>query len=349
MTLSRRDFASLVASALGGLALPGVLRASHPPFRDVGIHPGAAAAGVRRPRAQETFFQWERVTDRVRVALGGGGNTILYLADRGSLQSDGKNFGLGRTLRREAEAFGVPVTHFVNTHHHGDHSGGNDGFAHALRFAHVNAEPRIRDSAEASLRQGSERLGGLLDQLRSQSAPGEMLAEVEAMLQAVSEMTPADFAPERTFQGIHEVEMEGRPVLLRWVSRGHTDGDAFVFLPEENVLHAGDLLFSGRHPFVDDSARATPMGWVRCLDAMLELCDADTVVVPGHGPVGDRNALAAQRDYFLRLQQLVGDGLARGLSRDQVTALAPRELAELPGAERHLPRNLGIVMDEMTG
>ena len=134
--------------------------------------------------------------------------------------------------------------------------------------------------------------------------------------------------------------------LIYDVNEGN--GDVFVHLPEENVLHCGDLFFHGRHPYVDDSAGATPMGWIRCVDAMLELCDDETVVVPGHGEITDRTALAGQRDYFLRLRQMVEEGVAAGMGREEITALAPEELATLAGAERHLPRNLGIVYDELT-
>lgn len=343
MTLSRRDFASLVAGGLAGLTLPG------PAGARLLDRLGAGAASV--PAAlpgQATFFQWIRVSDAVRVAVGGGGNTLLYRGGRGALQSDGKNFGLGRTLRREAEAHGVPVTHFVNTHHHGDHSGGNDGFRDVTRLAHDNARPRILASAEASLAQARERLTGMSEQLEGPAA-GAVRADLEGMLAELDRLTPEDFAPETTFSDELELMVDGLPVECRWVSRGHTDGDNFLYLPQANVLHCGDLFFHGRHPYVDETAGATPAGWVRCLDAMLSLCDADTVVIPGHGEITDRNGLAGQREYFQELERMVSAAMADGRTRDEVVALAPPELTALPGAERHLPRNLGFVYDELAG
>ena len=333
MTLSRRDFAQILAGAAAGLVLPTALR-------------GAAHGASAR---QATYFDWRRVSDRVRVAFGGGGNTLLYRGDRGALQSDGKNFGLGLILRREADAHGVSVTHFVNTHHHGDHSGGNDGFTDLVRVAHANARPRIVATAEANLGRAREALPRTLAQLREQGAPAQAIADVEATLAAVDDLSVASFAPTETFDAERELMVDGRPVELRWASRGHTDGDAFVFLPEENVLHCGDLLFHGRHPFVDASSGATPAGWIRCVDAMLTLCDGDTVVIPGHGELTDRTGLAAQKTYFERLQEMVGEAMRAGRSRDEVTALAPADLMALDAAERMLPLNLGIVYDEITG
>ena len=88
---------------------------------------------------------------------------------------------------------------------------------------------------------------------------------------------------------------------------------------------------------------------IRCVDAMLALCDADTVVVPGHGALTDRVGLAGQKSYFQALQGMVERALTEGRSRDEVTALETPELVALTGSERHLPRNLGIVYDELAG
>ncbi|UCC24024.1 MAG: MBL fold metallo-hydrolase [Gemmatimonadales bacterium] len=343
MTLSRRDFASFMAAALAGAAVPGALAAAFRPSLPAPLE-GAVRASARS--AQETYFQWSEVRPGVRVASGGGGNTILYLGRTGALQSDGKNFGLGRTLRREAESFGVPVTQLVNTHHHGDHSGGNEGFSDLPRLAHVNALPRIRASVEASLEGARDRLGGMLEQMEA-GDPAQ--ADVEAMLTELDGITPEDFTPDRTFEGEAELSVDGRPVECRWVSRGHTDGDNFLYLPQANVLHCGDLFFHGRHPYVDDTAGATPAGWIRCVDAMLDLCDGDTVVVPGHGEVTDRAGLVGQKAYFQALQGMVEQALAEGRSKDEVMALEAPELVALAGSDRHLPRNLGIVYDEMMG
>jgi glyoxylase-like metal-dependent hydrolase (beta-lactamase superfamily II) len=333
MTLSRRDFAQIVAGVAAGFALPASLRAT----------------GRAMPLRQATYFDWRRVSDRVRVAVGGGGNTLLYRGDRGALQSDGKNFGLGRIVRREAEAHGTPVTHFVNTHHHGDHSGGNEGFTDLPRVAHANARPRIVATAEANLGRAREVLPRTLAQLRDQGAAPEAIADVEATLSAIDDLSAASFAPTETFDTERELTVDGHPAELRWASRGHTDGDAFVFLPQENVLHCGDLLFHGRHPFVDAASGATPAGWIRCVDAMLSLCDGDTVVIPGHGELTDRSGLAAQKTYFERLQELVDEAVRAGRSRDEVIALAPADLVALAASERMLPMNLGIVFDEVTG
>ncbi len=339
MTLNRREFAAMMAGAVGGLSIPLLLRNDRSPE-------GRTSAGAPAPRRQ-SYFEWHRIGARVQVAMLGGGNTLLYVGSRRALVSDAKSFGLGRTLAREALGFGKPVAFFVNTHHHGDHSGGNEAFADAVRLAHANAAPRILETATANLDRAETSLASFRDRLADSDAPSEMTDDLEAMVVDLDDLTPADFGPTETFDEVHEIDLDGHPVIVRWVSRGHTDGDAFVHLPEENVVHCGDLLLHGRHPYVDVSADATPRGWLRCVEAMLALCDDETVVVPGHGALTDRAGLQAQGDYFRQLEDLVDGALADGRSRAEVEMMGTPELRGLSGAEQHLGRNLGIVYDEM--
>lgn len=339
MTLNRREFAAMLVGAVGGLSIPLLLRSGR------SLEEGMATGAPVPPR--QDYFDWHGVGARVRVAMLGGGNSLLYMGSREALVSDGKNFGLGRTLAREASSFGAPVTRFVNTHHHGDHSGGNEAFADAVRLAQVNAAPRILETAAANLARADVSLASLRSRIADSGAPTEMRDDLEAMAVEVGALTPADFGPTETFEEVHEIDVDGHPVLVRWVSRGHTDGDAFLHLPEENLLHCGDLLFHDRHPYVDVSSGATPRGWLRCVDAMLALCDDETVVVPGHGPLTDRSGLQAQGDYFRQLEELVAGALTDGRSKAEVETLGTPELRGLSGAEQHLGRNLGIVYDEM--
>jgi cyclase len=341
MSLTRREFAAMLVGAAGGSVVPFAFRLRNETGRRT---PGPALS----LSPEETHFRWLQVSDRVRIAQGSGGNSLLYLGDANALVADSKNFGLGRTLRREAEAYGVRVTQLVNTHHHGDHSGGNDGFSEAVRLAHRNAEPRIVETAAASLEYGEEALSALKSRLAGSRGSDRVTADVEEMTMELAGLAPGDFGPTQTFADQRELSIDGRPAHLHHVSAGHTDGDAFLLLPQENVLHCGDLFFHGRHPYVDITAKATPAGWIRCVDAMLERCDDDTVVVPGHGPLSDRVGLAAQRDYFVRLQTAVQRGLAEGRSREEIQAVEIPELRHLDGGRPYLARNLGIVHDEIT-
>ena len=338
MGLSRREFTAMLVGASGGVAFPLLFRQWRA-SRSGGVE-------VAAPPALDLYFRWQPLSDRAWLAQGGGGNSLLYLGTRGALAVDAKSFGLGRALAREALAHGVAVTHLVVTHHHGDHSGGSEAFRGVDRLAHENARPRILATASADLERGTAALAALEGRLLESGASEELVGEVRAMSEEIHDLSPRDFGPTRTFLDEEVVDLGGVSALARWVSRGHTDGDAYVYLPAENILHCGDLFFHGRHPYVDVGSGATPRGWIRCIEAMLEHCDADTVVVPGHGGTTDRVGLETQRDYFLHLEAVVERGRAEGRSREEIQAMEPDGPLDLDGGSEPLARNLGIVYDE---
>ncbi|MDT8369392.1 MAG: MBL fold metallo-hydrolase [Longimicrobiales bacterium] len=324
--LDRREFTRLLLTGAAGLALPHPLRAG---------------------RGQESFFTWHEIAPGIRAAIGGGGN-VLLLSDGGeALISDAKNLGLGHTLRREAEAFGARVTRAVNTHHHGDHTGGNIAFARDLPLlANSKAAGRIRAQADALVASSGARIDRTIAQLREGgSAPAAVLADLEREREALAQASPDQIAPNETIENERELRVGRRVVHLRHVGHGHTDNDLFLHLPDANVIHTGDLLFVGRHGFMDQNGGVDSEGWQRSVRAMIELCDAETVVVSGHGAIVDREGLQRQYEYFGVLRDAVEAAVAEGRTKEEVQALRPDALAEVEGDPS---RNLGVVYDEVT-
>ena len=332
MSFSRREFAGILAGSFVVSGLPRPLR---------------HLASLRHAQAV-TYFDWLPIGDRIHAVLGGGGNGMLLRSGGEGLLSDCKNLGLGSTLRREAEVQGAPLRWVVNTHHHGDHSGGNNAFAADLPLvAHPNAVPRIRDRITSALAGVEQAMARTLEDLRGRGSDArDALNEVESFVEMAGSLSSDDFLPTVTVPEEREIRVGSHTVHLRHESPGHTDNDIYLFVPEENVLHTGDLLFHQRHPFIDTSAGATTVGWQKCIDAMVEWCDGDTVVIPGHGPVTSRRGLQGQGRYFDQLREVVHDAMRDGMSREEVTGLEPSILAEL-GTGSGLARNLGTVYDEL--
>jgi len=326
--LDRRDFTRLMLSGAAGLALPN---------RAFGLTRGS----------QERYFTWQQVASGVHAAIGGGGN-VLLVADGGeALISDAKNLGLGHTLRREAEALGTPITVAVNTHHHGDHTGGNIAFAGDLPLiANPNARRRILQQAEGVAGTTNDRLSQMIDRMSREGEDPRVIEDLRAEATAIDAAYPEAMSPNETFEVEREVWVGSRVVLLRHVGPGHTDGDVFLHLPDVNVIHTGDLLFVGRHGFMDQNGGVDSEGWQRSVQAMLALCDSETVVVSGHGDVVGRAGLERQYEYFNQLRAAVEAAVAEGRSREEVEALRPESLADISGNPN---RNLGVVYDEVTG
>lgn len=321
-----------------------------------------AASGWVRPGAvfgsgqQATVFDWRPINDSMRVAFGAGGN-VLAVNDGGSLLLiDTKNAGYGQVLRAEAESFGGMLESVINTHHHGDHIGGNPFFTGEVP---VYGQERGVKRAQAA---GARTLAGILrdpigrlERLNQQvqnmevvtaarNAGSESVAAFIAM--GEEEMTAMSFSATETFESEQEVEVGSTTLELRHIDRGHTDNDVFVFIPEANVIHSGDLFFNGLHPFIDTGADATTTGWQNCLAAIIEVADRNTVCIPGHGEISDRNGLRDFSNYFDILRDFVQEEIDDGRSRDQITEMQPPEFAALP--PRRLNDNLGVVYDELT-
>ncbi len=334
MTLDRRSFTRLLAVGAGSLVLPRSLTA--------GLQSRLGKT------VQPTFFQWQSVAEGVRVAMGQGGNVMLVSNGSQALISDAKNFGFGHSLRREADAMGTPVTMAVNTHHHGDHTGGNIAFTGDLPvLAHPVATQRILGGAERSVGQaGAERLTTTLERSRSGDTPPAVIADLERALADISTAGVERAAPTQDLAGDHqELRIGGRTVTLTHVGAGHTDNDVFLHLPELNVIHTGDLVFNGSHGFMDQNGGVDSVGWQRSVRAMLDVSNSETVVIPGHGQVTDRTGLQRQWDYFDQLRDAVLAAVGAGLTREEVQALRPEALSDIQG---NPSRNLGVVYDEVT-
>ena len=281
----------------------------------------AAAAGgallgpealLRAARAQgEEALEIREIAPGVHVITGRGGNTMVATGESGSLLVDCKVAGAGEALRETAQSAGVPVAGVVNTHHHADHTGGNPAFTGDLKVhAHEACADRVR--AQVASR-GDD---------------------------------PAPFLPNAVAGPMTTLDVAGVKAELRHSGAGHTDNDLFVFLPEKNVLHTGDLVFHNMHPFIDRPAGATTAGWMESCDAMLSLCDAETVVVPGHGEVGDRTAIEKQIAYFEAVRAAIGEIVASGGPK-QAASRVRLPIFEGMGFERLRVRSMEAVYDEL--
>ncbi|MBN1963200.1 MAG: MBL fold metallo-hydrolase, partial [Anaerolineae bacterium] len=147
--------------------------------------------------------------------------------------------------------------------------------------------------------------------------------------------------PDTTFDERLTVYGETRTVELLTFGGGHTDSDAVLWLPEERILFAADLLFHGSHPWIGDGH---PDEWVRILGD-LEALEPETVV-PGHGPLATVAAFDEQRRYFPVLRAAAEQVMAAGGSAKD--AALPDAFSHLEGADG-FNRNLGVMIDWLAG
>lgn len=254
-----------------------------------------AGCGVRM------FLTIEKValTERVRLFLGGGGNTAVYLHGREALVVDPKMGDFARRLRRDVQdGLGRKVRRIVLTHVHDDHSKGVAAFPDVgAVLVHPNTRARLVAADLAGA--GTER-----------------------------------WVPYADVGGEVKLFLGGEEVRVKYLGVAHTDGDLVVLFVKERVLVAGDLVLNGYEPYGDTANGGDLLSFRKALDELMKL-DFDQVV-PGHGEVMDRAGAQAYRDYLAAAEGAVREQVAQGASEDQAVRAVrlPQfpELSPLPMA-----------------
>ena len=194
----------------------------------------------------------------------------------------------------------------INTHHHFDHTYGNNVLASASPgaavWAHEAAAAALRSDGALWQREWYEEI------LPNDPDLADGIAAVDVL------------APNRTIHTESTMDIGGRVLELRHFGRGHTDGDLIVLVPDAGVLLAGDLIEQGAPPSFGDSF---PIDWPDTLHQVLHLAAAPTIVVPGHGGLVDTDFVRAQHDELAELAWLIRAGHADGAPAQEVAAKAP--------------------------
>lgn len=248
----------------------------------------AAAQGDPPPVEVRT----ERVAPGVAVLFGRGGNVGLSHGADGNVLIDDQFAPMTEPILAAVRALDPePVRFVINTHWHGDHTGGNEnlGRGGTVIVAHDNVRRRM--SMEQVVR-------------------GNRVAPA-----------PAGALPVVTFSEDLTFHLNGDDIRVHHVEHAHTDGDALVYWTRANVLHMGDTYFNGMLPFIDLDSGGSIDGLLRALDEALGIANDRTVIIPGHGPVATRADLVAYRDMLRRLRGEVAGAIAAGRSLDQIKAL----------------------------
>ncbi|MCC5824487.1 MAG: MBL fold metallo-hydrolase [Phycisphaerales bacterium] len=315
----------------------------------------ASAAAVARLLRDEParFFPWTDLGDGLWAVIDPdtGGNCLLALGSDEALLVDTKFPSIGQALLREAQEVGKKLRYAVNTHHHADHTGGNVAFnaAGIETVAHPKAEKRILDNWQQFIQhtaRGVGFVGGL-----KRPTQDQVLREAGELADNLRHLDETDWGPTLLMTGDEmELTFGGRTAQLKHFGRNaHTDNDTVVRIPDANILHTGDLVFAGLHPFFDPSAGVTARGWIGVLRELRAMCDADTRVIPGHGQrgKGDRSLIDDQIEYLERLVESVQAEIEQGVPLDEAVQKSWPFMEGL-GFEQIRPRAIAAVYKELS-
>lgn len=241
--------------------------------------------------AESKSFKVTEIKAGFYFLQGKGGNILVSKGSDGLLVVDSDYADMSPALEHALEGIGGKLKYLVNTHWHGDHTQGNQTLGHhADIIAHENVRKRLNSRQEVKL------------------------------FNMVSEPYPEQALPNVTFDSSLTLHMNDDTIKALHLPNGHTDGDSIILFENANVVHMGDHFFNGFFPFVDLDSGGNVRNMAKNIAMILEQVDDDTIIVPGHGPLANKEDLNQFRKMLLGTSKEVEAMKQSGLNMGQAQA-----------------------------
>ncbi len=220
---------------------------------------------INAQRFDDVKIETIQVSDHVYMLIGAGGNIGVSVGDDGVFVIDDQFAPLTTKIESAIKALSdQQIKYLVNTHYHGDHTGGNENMQKlgATIIAHDNVRHRLETTPK-----------------RDKS------------------MQPKEALPIITFNDELNIHINGEKVAIFHAEHAHTDGDALLYFTESNVLHTGDTYFKGRYPYIDLNSGGSVNGYINAVKLGLKAINDTTKIIPGHGTLSNK----AEYETFLNI------------------------------------------------
>jgi glyoxylase-like metal-dependent hydrolase (beta-lactamase superfamily II) len=279
----------------------------------------AAYAQQQPPAPPPPLVDWDKVQIKTTdlgnntwMLEGQGGNITLAVGTDGIIMVDGQFAPLSDKIKAAIKAISpLPIKYLINTHYHGDHTGGNENFARdgVTVVAHDNLRVRLA--------------AGTIQGLTGNKVPPR----------------PPEALPKQTyFGGSITLEVGGRKAILTHIANAHTDGDTWVYFPDANVLCTGDTSNNlKKYQNIDWANGGDVRGMIRAQDAYLKAGNDQTKIVVGHGPLASKKDVAEFRAMLVTARDRVEKLFNEGKTEEEVIAAKP--LADLDATWARNPQD----------
>lgn len=270
--MKRRNFLLQSSLALGAISLP-----------------GKQLLSAVVPRRQDPW-KMRMLRNNVGIFYEKGGTIAWLLSPDGIVVVDSEfpdqaNHLIGE-LKKQSDK---PFEMLINTHHHGDHTGGNISFKGIVRHVAAHSNSAANQQRVAVTRKNEDK----------------------------------QLYPDITYGETWEYKTGSERIRTTYLGAAHTNGDSIIHFEHANVAHMGDLMFNRMYAFIDNSAGASTSNWITVLDNALKKYDNDTLFVFGHAfepdkVTGNKADLQAMKDYLGRLHDFVDGWVKAGKTRDDL-------------------------------
>ena len=223
------------------------------------------------------------VSEHISMLVGQGGNIAILTGEDGTIMIDDQFARLSEKIMASIKTVSdKPVKFLVNTHFHGDHTGGNANFQEqgALILAHDNVRKRLA---------------------------------------ADEKNTDGKGLPIITFNSDVTLHLNNNDILITHVHNAHTDSDALVYFPTSNVLHTGDTFFNGAFPYIDLKSGGSIDGDIAAAEMGLKLINKQTKIIPGHGDLATYEDYLKYLNMLKSLRENVQKAIDSGKDKDAIT------------------------------
>jgi cyclase len=231
-------------------------------------------------QTNEVTIETTKLSDNVYMLVGSGGNIGVSAGEDGVFIIDDQFAQLTPKIVTSIKAISdKPFQFLVNTHYHGDHTGGNENMTKqgVKIIAHENVRKRLVDGESSK-----------------------------------------DALPIITFNDRVNVHMNGEDVNVYHVEHAHTDGDAILYFTQSNVLHTGDTYFRNRYPYIDLKSGGSIDGYIKAVKKGLTLINDDTKIIPGHGEISNKKEYQSFLTMLETLRANVHAEIEKGKTEDEV-------------------------------
>lgn len=230
------------------------------------------------------------VEKNVYMLEGAGGNIGVYVGKDGVILVDTQYAELSDKIKEALKKISNgKVKYVLNTHWHTDHTNGNVNFGNeALIISHENVRKR--------------------------------LSREQRILGRVIKSLPSIGLPKITFYTSLTLYFDDEEIRMVHFANAHTDGDSVVFFTKSNVIHMGDLFFSGRFPFIDLNCGGDVENLTKIIESILQRLPSTTKIIPGHGPLSTREDLKTYHHMLIQTTELIREKIQKGKSLEEIKA-----------------------------